>query len=71
MSNHHKFKGSSSIDHCDFFDDTGTMEIKFSSGAVYHYPDCDKKHYEALKQSESAGKFFHQHIRSKKSIKVK
>lgn len=71
MSNKHKFTGSSSIEHCDFFDDTGTMEIRFTSGQVYHYPDCHRDHYEALKKAESPGRHFHQFIRSKKSVKVK
>lgn len=72
MSNKHQFKGaSSSIEHCDYYDNTGTMEIKFTSGATYHYPDCPKVHYEALKKAESPGKHFHQHLRSRKSVKVK
>lgn len=71
MSNKHSFKGSSSIEHCDYHDDTGTMVIHFTSGQTYHYPDCHKDHYEALKKSESPGKHFHS-IRGKiKGIKVK
>lgn len=70
MSNKHKFSNSSSIEHCDYFDDTSTMELKFTSGQVYHYPDCPKEHFEALKKAESPGKHFHTAIRSKKTVKV-
>lgn len=70
MSNKHVFNNSTSIEHCDYIDDKDTMVIKFTSGAVYHYPDCSREHYEALKKAESPGKHFHQHIRSKKSVKV-
>ncbi len=71
MSNKHHFKDSSSLAHCDYHENTGTLEIGFSSGSVYHYPDCPKKEYEALKQAASAGKHFHGNIRRYKSIKVK
>jgi 7-cyano-7-deazaguanine synthase in queuosine biosynthesis len=71
MSNKHHFKDSQSIDYCDFHENTGTLEIGFSSGSVYHYPDCPKEHYDALKQAASAGKHFHANIRRFKSIKVK
>lgn len=61
----HKFENSSSLEHCDYDDSSNTMIIKFTSGATYHYPNCDKSHFEALKQAASAGKHFHQHIRNK------
>lgn len=69
--NKHHFKDSSSIAACDYHDNTGTLEIHFTSGAVYHYPDCPKTHYDALRKSASAGKYFHQHVRAFRSIKVK
>lgn len=70
MSNLHKFEKSSSIEHCDYHDGENKMTIKFSSGAVYEYPNCDKVHYEALKNAASAGKHFHSNIRKLKAVKV-
>lgn len=72
MSNKHTFTNSSSVEHCDYHDNTGTMEIKFTSGAVYHYPDCPKSEFEALKKAASAGSHFHSNVRHKyKGVKVK
>jgi KTSC domain len=65
MSNKHEFTNSSSLTHVDYFEDKNTMEIKFASGAVYHYPDCHPSHYEGLKGAESPGKYFHTVIRNK------
>lgn len=70
MSNKHHFKGSSSISYCDYHDDTDTLEIGFNSGGTYHYPDCPKSEFEALKKAASVGSHFHQRIRKYKSIKV-
>ena len=70
MSNHHKFADSTSIHACDYYDDSSTLVIHFSSGQTYHYPECPKKEYEALKQAASVGKHFHTAIRKYKSIKV-
>lgn len=70
MSNLHKFDNSSSIEHVDWHDEHNRMEIKFASGAVYHYPNCSKDDYEALKQAASPGKHFHSQLRKHKAIKV-
>ena len=70
MSNRHHFKNSSSLVHVDYDDDKGTMEICFASGGTYHYPNCDKAHYENLKQAASAGQYFHRAIRNLPSKKV-
>ncbi len=70
MSNLHKFDNSSSIENCDYHDEKQTMTIKFSSGAVYEYPNCDKANYDALKAAASPGRHFHQNIRALKSKKV-
>lgn len=70
MSNKHLFRGSESISHCDYHEDKNTLEIGFTSGSVYHYPDCPKHEYDALKQAASAGKHFHKHIRKYRSVKL-
>ena len=71
MSNKHHFKESSSINYCDYHENTGTLEIGFRAGTVYHYPDCPKEEYNKLKAAQSAGAHFHSNIRKYKSIKVK
>lgn len=72
MSNKHHFTNSSSLASCDYHDDTGTMEIEFTSGAVYHYPNCPKSEHEALKKAASAGSHFHSQLRHKyKGVKVR
>lgn len=72
MSNKHDFGSkSSSIKACDYFDDTGTLCVHFHNGGTYHYPDCPKSEFEALKKADSVGKHFHSTIRKYKSIKVK
>lgn len=67
--NLHKFENSSSIDTIDYHDDKDTLEIKFTSGSTYHYPDCPKVHYDNLKKAASAGSYFHQRIKFMKAIK--
>ena len=44
--------------------DTNTLEIEFKGGGVYSYPDVPKAKADALMNAESAGKYFHAHIRS-------
>ena len=60
MSNPHKLN-STSIEHIDFHEPS-TLEIKFHSGAIYHYKDCPKDHFEALKVAKSAGGYFRTRI---------
>lgn len=72
MSNKHDFGDkSSSIKGCDYLDDKSTLIVHFHNGGTYHYPDCPKSEYDALKQAESVGKHFHSRIRPYKSVKVK
>lgn len=64
MSNRHHFTNSSAVSHCDYHDDDGLLEICFMSGSTHHFK-CDKGVYEDFKNSKSAGKHFHMHIRGK------
>lgn len=70
MTNHHKIKGSTSIEYIDYHDKDNTLEIKFCSGAVYHYPGCSKDHYHALKEAASAGSYFHKNIKAMKAVRI-
>ena len=59
----HKLQ-STSIEHIDFHE-PHTLEIKFTSGATYHYFDCEKKHFDNLKESKSAGSYFRHSVLNK------
>lgn len=70
MSNLHTFKGSSSLNTCDYDDATGKMTVCFASGGSYEI-ECAKSVYEGLRNAESAGKHYHAHIRNNyKAVKV-
>jgi hypothetical protein len=55
---------STSIDHVDFHE-PDTLEIKFNTGQVYHYKDCEKDHFHGMKIAKSAGQYFRQNILGK------
>lgn len=62
---------SSSISQCEYDDDAKEMNITFASGGRHKFSDVAKSDFDALTQSDSLGKHFHQHIRKKfKSEKV-
>lgn len=44
--------------------------IRFKNGDAYQYPDHPYSTYHALVKAESAGKFFHQFVRSTKAVKL-
>jgi len=43
----------------------GLLELKFRSGAVYHYFDVSESIYKALLRAESKGGYFNHHIRNR------
>lgn len=61
----HKFKGSSNIDEISFDKEAKEVTVKFHSGASHTYADVPEEHFHKMQQSESAGKYFHAHIRDK------
>jgi len=65
----HIIKNSSSIEHVDWHK-PDTLEIKFVSGSTYHYPGCNKIHYDNLKKAASAGQYFQKSIKLMKCKKV-
>jgi len=70
-NNKHSFGAkSSSIEHCDFDDESNTLKIKFCSGPKKHeYQNCSKEIYDGLKAAESPGRFFHANIRNQFKVK--
>ncbi len=61
----HHFKDSSSISHCEHDDICKELHITFNSGSTHTYKGVMKETFEAFKEAESAGKFFHKSIRGK------
>jgi hypothetical protein len=56
---------SSNIDAVGYEHETKRLFIRFNSGESYSYSDVGFTQFDALTKVESAGKFFHQHIRGK------
>ncbi len=46
-------------------EDSQTLEIEFTNGAVYQYSDVPPEVHHGLMAAESHGRYFHQHIRNK------
>jgi hypothetical protein len=61
---------SSNIASVGFCPDRKCIQVEFKSGAIYEYPDCDQKVYDDLMASESKGKFFYAHLKSRKAKKL-
>ena len=43
--------------------DGTTLEVKFKNGGIYSYANVPLEKFEALKNAESIGLHFHQHIK--------
>lgn len=54
---------SSNIAAVGFDEDTGTLQVEFSSGTVYEYQGVPKDVYDGLMAAESKGSYFAKHIR--------
>lgn len=54
---------SSQLSSYGFDIPTGTLAVKFNSGATYHYQGVPDDVYAGLDSSKSVGKYFSQHIR--------
>ena len=48
---------------------TNTMAVRFSSGALYHYPNVDATEFDEFKNSKSVGAHFHKHHRENQGCK--
>jgi hypothetical protein len=54
---------SSNIDGLHYDEGTQTLNVRFKNGGRYAYGGVAKDAFEALRDAESVGKHFHQHIR--------
>jgi hypothetical protein len=41
------------------------LEVEFHSGRIYHYLDVSRRDYDALRASDSVGKYFNHVIKTK------
>jgi KTSC domain len=41
------------------------LEVEFHSGRIYHYLDVSRRDYDAMRGSDSVGKYFNQVIKTK------
>lgn len=63
MNTFHKFENSTSIQSCDYDDETKILSIIFLCGKEYKYENVSKSVYEDLKDAESPGKYFIKYIK--------
>ncbi len=54
---------SSAIASAGYDPDTALLELEFTSGKVYQYFAVPRGVYRALREADSAGRFFRDHIR--------
>jgi hypothetical protein len=56
---------SSNIRAVGYDPEIKVLAVEFSSGGVYHYPDIEPHHHEAMIGADSVGGYFHKHIKGK------
>lgn len=56
---------SSAISHFGYDPATQTLALKFTSGAVYHYPDVSYDLFDGLQRAKSIGKYYAERIKGK------
>jgi hypothetical protein len=55
---------SSNIAACGYDPETRVLRVEFTGGATYEYAGVDPSAYEGLVGADSAGEYFHRHIRN-------
>ena len=63
MSRHSTTLSSSAITAATYDDDTGTLELTFTSGRSYTYQGVPQQVYDELCAAASAGTYFSQNIK--------
>jgi hypothetical protein len=59
---------SSNIKAIGYDEGTRTLQIDFYNGSKYHYSPITLDGFTALKEAESLGKYFAEHIRTNKTV---
>lgn len=55
---------SSNLEGVHYDEATQTLTVKFKNGGSYKYGGVAKEHHDGLLGAESAGSYFHKHIRA-------
>ena len=56
---------SSFIDSTHYDDENKILYIAFSNGTCTAHKDCPRMHHSGLVSADSAGKYYHAHIKNK------
>ena len=56
---------SSFIESTHYDDKNNILYITFSNGTCTGHKDCPKQHHDGMVNAESAGKYYHAHIKNK------
>lgn len=59
---------SSNIAAIGYDEDTQTLEIEFTNGAVYQYSNVPSSEYQGIMGADSKGKYFHSNIKNRYSF---
>lgn len=54
---------SSNLSRIRYDDSTRTLEIEFNGGRQYQYFDVPEQVFEGLRDADSHGSYFHEHIK--------
>lgn len=60
---------SSTLSVARFIEATDTLVLEFTNGRVYAYLNVPEQEYRRLVAAESAGKYFHAHIKDQYAFK--
>jgi len=61
---------SSNLEAIGYDKELKILYIKFKSGGLYSYYPVERRTIKKMEESESRGRFFHEHVRDSKSYKV-
>jgi len=61
---------SSNIAQIAFHQDEGKILVKFHSGVIWAYADCDSQLFDQFESADSVGKFFLANIKTKAGEKL-
>jgi hypothetical protein len=59
----HQIGTSNNISGVHYDEDSQVLTVQFKNGGVYSYKDVTPDHFDGIKSAESAGRYFHQHLR--------
>jgi len=62
---HHKFSGSQAIASIRHDPSAKVLTVSFHSGSSHDFAEVPEEIFDAMKVSESAGKFYHSEVKNK------